>query len=169
MKQLLALLALLLVGCTGTPKGIQPVTGFQLNRYLGTWYEVARLDHPFERGLSKVSAQYSLREDGGVNVLNRGYSAKNEEWKESRGKAYFVQSPDVAHLKVSFFGPFYGSYVVIDLDRTAYQYALVCGPNRDYLWILSRRPDMPGEQRNALVAKAKSLGFKTEELIYVEH
>lgn len=169
MRRLLVLFSLFLVGCTGMPEGLQPVSNFKLDRYLGKWYEIARLDHSFERGLTRVSAEYSMREDGGVRVLNRGYLAEKAQWKEAEGKAYFVDSPDLAYLKVSFFGPFYGSYVVLDLDHEGYQYAMVCGPNRSYLWILSRRPDMPIAQTEALVAKARQLGFDTDRLIYVDH
>ena len=169
MRQLLALLLLLLVGCTGMPKGVQPVKGFKLDRYLGTWYEVARLDHSFERGLTHVSAEYSLRNDGGVRVVNRGYSPEKRKWKQAEGKAYFVENPDTGYLKVSFFGPFYGSYIILDLDEEGYKYSLVCGPDRSYLWILARTPDLPAPQRDALVAKAKQLGFETRELIHVEH
>jgi apolipoprotein D and lipocalin family protein len=156
-------------GCTGVPEGVEVVTGFELQRYLGTWYEVARLDHRFERGLSDVSATYSMREDGGVKVLNRGFNSSANEWEEAIGKAYFVNSPDTGHLKVSFFGPFYGGYNVIELDETSYQYSLVAGPDRDYLWILSRTPELDDAILTRLVGKAAALGFPTDELIYVEH
>ncbi len=169
MKQFLVLLSLLLVGCTGMPSNVQPVKGLKLDRYLGKWYEVARLDHSFERGLTHVYAEYSLRDDGGIRVLNCGYSPEKREWKQAQGKAYFVQSPDIGYLKVSFFGPFYGSYIILDLDHEGYGYSLVCGPNRSYLWILARTPDLPAPQRDALVAKAERLGFDTSQLIYVDH
>jgi lipocalin len=110
------MIAFLFTGCVGVPKGVQPVQGFALDRYMGRWYEIARLDHSFERGLSHVTAEYSMRKDGGVRVLNRGYSENNKEWKSAEGKAYFVKSPDQGYLKVSFFGPFYGSYVVFELE-----------------------------------------------------
>lgn len=113
----------ILSGCVGIPEGIKPVENFQLERYLGTWHEIARLDHSFERGLSKVTADYSLREDGGINVVNRGFSADNNAWQEAQGKAYFVNEADKGHLKVSFFGPFYGSYIVFELDTIGYQRA----------------------------------------------
>ena len=141
---------------------------FQVDRYLGQWYEIARLDHSFERGLTHVSAHYSMRDDGGVKVLNRGYSAKENTWKQVEGKAYFVQAPDIGYLKVSFFGPFYGAYVIFDLDREHYTYALVCGPEKSYLWILSRTPHMTIDQRDTLVSKAADLGFDTEKLIFVD-
>ena len=156
-------------GCAGTPEGVEPVRGFELDRYLGTWYEIARLDHRFERGLSEVTATYSLRVDGGVQVVNRGYRSADGEWDEAVGKAYFVGDPDIGHLKVSFFGPFYGGYNVIELDKTAYQYSLVAGPDRSYLWILSRTPEMDPGPLEALVARAGQLGFATDELIFVAH
>lgn len=156
-------------GCAGMPEGAQPVTGFELDRYLGTWYEVARLDHRFERGMSNVTATYSMRDNGSVSVVNRGYKAAKGEWSEATGKAHLVGAADVGQLKVSFFGPFYGSYNILELDKDDYQYALISGPNRDYLWILSRSPTLDQDLMSALVNKAKSLDFPTDQLIYVSH
>jgi len=150
------------------PEKVKPVDHFQLERYLGQWFEIARLDHSFERGLSHVSAHYSMRDDGGVRVLNRGYSETEKTWKQAEGKAYFVQGPDIGYLKVSFFGPFYGSYILFDLDHEHYRYALVCGPDKSYLWILSRDPKMQDELRDALIARAAALGFDTSRLIFVD-
>ncbi len=166
---LLAALAVLVTACSGTPDGVETVSGFELNRYLGTWYEIARLDHRFERGLSNITATYSLRDDGGVKVINRGYNDEDREWDEAEGKAYFVGDDDVGHLKVSFFGPFYGGYNVIELDKEGYQYSMVAGPDRSYLWILSRTPEMNPEVLQRLIAKARDLGFAADELIMVEH
>ncbi|MFQ6245377.1 outer membrane lipoprotein Blc [Yersinia enterocolitica] len=149
------------------PKDVKIVDNFQLPRYLGTWYEIARLDHSFERGLDNVTANYSARDDGGVKVINRGYNAKKQQWQESIGKAYFIGSPQQASLKVSFFGPFYGGYNVIDLDDE-YQHALIAGPNREYLWILSRTPTIDNQTRDRLVSVAKNYGFPVEELIWVK-
>ncbi|MGO4999907.1 lipocalin family protein [Oceanisphaera sp. W20_SRM_FM3] len=163
----LALLAVLLTGCTGKPEGVTPVTNFDAQRYLGTWYEIARLDHSFERGLEQVAAEYKMRDDGGIRVLNRGVDASSGEPKEAEGKAYFVNNPSEAHLKVSFFGPFYGSYVVFELDD-AYQYAFVAGYNHDYLWLLARTPTISPELKAQFEAKAKALGFATEQLIWVK-
>ena len=169
MKKLMILLStLLLTACLGMPKQVQPVNNFQLERYLGTWYEIARLDHSFERGLSHVSANYSLLPNGQVRVLNRGYSAQQQAWKDIEGKAAFVQTPNIGHLKVSFFGPFYSSYVITDLDES-YQYALISGYNHSYLWILARQPQIPDAVKNRLIAKAQSLGFDTRQLIFVQH
>jgi len=167
-SRLFAAMAVLLVGCTGMPEGIETVEDFELERYLGTWYEIARLDHRFERGLSNVTANYSMKEDGGVRVLNRGRNADGE-WEEAEGKAYFVDRPDAGRLKVSFFGPFYGGYNIVELDKVDYGYALVVGPNRDYLWILARQPDLDAATLQRLVAAARELDFPVDDLIYVEH
>jgi apolipoprotein D and lipocalin family protein len=169
LKKLLALLVMLVPGCVGLPEGITPVAEFDVQRYLGQWYEIARLDHSFERGLEKVSADYSLRNDGGINVINRGYDTAKKEWKEAKGRAYFVGEPTVGRLKVSFFGPFYGGYNIIALDRQGYSYSMVCGPDRSYLWILSRTPEMEAGLLSGLVNQAKDLGFDTSSLIYVKH
>ncbi len=169
VRKLMFFLVLLLTGCVSMPDGVTPVENFQLERYLGKWYEIARLDHSFERGLSRISAEYSLNSDGSVKVINRGFSDKDQKWKEAVGKAYFVKSPDQGFLKVSFFGPFYGSYIILELDQQDYSYALVCGPDRSYLWILARSPKINDEAKNALITKAASLGFKIDELIFVKH
>nr|WP_249325610.1 lipocalin family protein [Halomonas boliviensis] len=156
----------LLTGCTGIPDGTEAVTGFELDRYLGQWYEIARLDHSFERGLDCVTATYSLRDDGGVRVINRGYNLEEQAWDEAEGRAYFIDDENVGRLKVSFFGPFYGGYNVLALDEE-YQWALVSGPNRDYLWILSRTPEMDSAAENHLRQRAAELDFPTDELIDV--
>lgn len=163
------ILVLFLAGCVGIPENVKPIENFKLDKYLGKWYEIARLDHSFERGLNRVTADYSLRDDGGVRVLNRGYSQKENAWKEAEGKAYFVKGSDQGHLKVSFFGPFYGSYIVFELDHENYQYALVCGPKKSYLWILARSPEMKQDRKDSLIAKAAQSGFDTSKLIFVAH
>lgn len=165
-KQLCFLLAALFSGCAGVPEGVTPVSGFELERYLGVWHEIARLDHSFERGLTGVSAEYSMRPDGGVRVLNRGYSAAKKKWKQAEGRAYFTGDKGVGSLKVSFFGPFYGGYNIIELDKAGYSYALVAGPDRSYLWILARSPELPPAVLAGLKAKAAALGFETDKLIY---
>ena len=172
MQKFMALLfitsVLLLQACSQLPENIEPVTDFDVNRYLGTWYEIARLDHSFERGLQQVTAEYSLRDDGGIKVVNRGFDTQKQEWDEATGKAYFVGDKNIGQLKVSFFGPFYGGYNIIALDE-AYQYAMVCGPDRSYLWILARTPDLDQSIVDNLVKAAGGLGFATQELIYVDH
>lgn len=169
MRKLLMVPVLLLMGCVGIPEGVTPVDNFELKRYLGKWYEIARFDHSFERGLTHVAAEYSLRSDGGITVLNRGYSTKKQKWKTAEGRAYFVDRDDLGHLKVSFFGPFYGSYIVFYLDHDAYRYSLVCGPNRSYLWILARRPIISDALKSKLMEKANAAGFDTGQLIFVDH
>ena len=169
MNKLLVALVLLLTGCIGIPEKAKPVDHFKLEKYLGKWYEIARLDHSFERGLTRVTADYSLRDDGGLRVINRGFSAKENKWKEAEGKAYFVKGSDQGYLKVSFFGPFYGSYIVLELDHENYEYSLVCGPDKSYLWILARGPKIKEDIKNILIAKAAALGFDTNKLIYVNH
>ena len=162
-------IAVVLHACTGIPAGIETVGDFDLNRYLGTWYEIARLDHAFERGLSRVSAHYTIGEDGALVVVNRGYDDDGRRWKEARGRAVFVGDPTVGRLKVSFFGPFYGAYNVVALDRERYAWAMVCGPSCDYLWILARSPDLAPERLAQLTRQAATLGFDTARLIRVEH
>ncbi|WP_394222493.1 lipocalin family protein [Alteromonas gracilis] len=158
-----------LSGCTGVPDKVTPVEGFELPRYLGKWYEIARFDHSFEEGLSEVTATYSMRDDGGVKVINRGFSEEDNAWDEAEGKAYFVDSATMGHLKVSFFGPFYASYVIMELDKAGYQYALITGPDKDYLWILARTPSISDEVRAQLLQKAKASGYDVSKLIWVEH
>ncbi len=167
LSALLTTLLLLLAGCTGLPNNIEPVTGFDQDRYLGTWYEIARLDHSFERGLSQVSAEYTLNEDGSIKVINRGYNEEDGEWNEAEGRAVFVGDSDVGHLKVSFFGPFYASYVVFGLDDD-YTTAYITGYNRDYLWLMSRTPEVSDEVLAAFRKRAEAQGFELGELIVVE-
>ncbi len=167
---ILALLfALTLAACaTAPPDGVRPVTSFDINRYLGQWYEIARLDHSFERSMSDVNATYQLQNDGSIKVINRGYDTQRQGWKEAVGRALFIGDSNTASLKVSFFGPFYGGYHVIALDKEHYRWSLVAGPDRNYLWILARDRTLPAEVREQLVSQAKALGFATDELIWVE-
>ncbi|MFB9217243.1 lipocalin family protein [Vibrio sinaloensis] len=166
MKTFSIILALmLLVGCTAKPDNLEAVTNFDANRYLGTWYEIARLDHSFERGLSNVSATYSFNEDGSIKVVNRGWNEEEQEWSEALGKAKFVQDENIGHLKVSFFGPFYSSYLIYYLEDD-YSTALVSGYNRDYFWILSRETQLPDYKLNKYLRIAEQAGFDTEGLIF---
>ena len=162
------LICLALCACTGLPEGVEPVQGFEPERYLGKWYEIARLDHSFERGLSRVTAEYSRRDEGGIRVINRGYNAEKGEWEQAEGKAYFVRSEDQGYLKVSFFGPFYGAYVVFGLDHENYRYSFVSGPDRSYLWLLARTPTVDQAVIDRFLAVAGSLGYPTDELIFVD-
>jgi apolipoprotein D and lipocalin family protein len=140
---------MLMSGCTGLPEGVSPVDGFDINKYMGKWYEIARLDHSFERNKHEVTAE--------------------KEWDEAEGKAYFVEGVDEGYLKVSFFGPFYGTYVVFELDKESYQYAFVSGPDKSYLWLLARTPTVDDELISQFVEKSKTLGFNTDELIFTRH
>tara|TARA_R110001599_G_scaffold103352_5_gene262934 strand:- start:57560 stop:58093 length:534 start_codon:yes stop_codon:yes gene_type:complete len=166
MKKLLSSFSLLLVGCMGMPETVAPVQNFELDQFLGKWYEVARLDHSFERGLSEVSAEYSLQKDGSVKVLNRGYKREDNKWKSAIGKASFAEGADQGYLKVSFFGPFYSSYVVFDLGEN-YQHAFVSGANTNYLWLLSRTPEISPVLRDQFLNMAKERGFDTNAVIWV--
>jgi apolipoprotein D and lipocalin family protein len=158
----------MLIGCTGVPDGLKPVEGFDLDKYLGKWYEIARLDHKFERGLNNVSATYAANDSGGITVINKGYKTKKGEWKSIKGVARSAGDATLGSLEVSFFGPFYGSYNIIALDRQNYNWAMVVGPSRSYFWILSRAKDMDEAQLNRLVSKAAEMGIDTEKLILVE-
>lgn len=159
-------MSLLLTGCQMKPETAQPIRNFEQTKYLGKWYEVARLDHRFERDLEKVTAEYSLRRDGAIRVVNRGYNYKKNKWEQVTGKAKFRGNEREAALKVSFFGPFYSGYNVIAISGD-YKYALVAGESLKYLWILSRHPTIPEEIKADFLAKAKAVGYKVEDLIWV--
>jgi apolipoprotein D and lipocalin family protein len=163
----LVALCLFLAACTGVPEGVEPVTDFDQSRYLGQWYEIARLDHSFERGLDQVTATYRLNADGSIAVLNRGFDAEQGEWREAEGVARFVQSPDIAHLKVSFFGPFYGSYIVFELGED-YDYAFVSGFNRDYLWLLARTPEVSAALHEHFLETITELAFDPAGLVWLD-
>lgn len=145
----------------------EALTGFELEKYLGTWYEIARMDHSFERGMSHVTATYSLKENGDVEVINKGYLKRKEQWKTATGTAKFKGSPDVAALKVTFFWPFYAGYHVVELADD-YSYALVAGDSEKYMWILSRTPTISDEVWQLLIQKASSLGYTTSKLVLVD-
>lgn len=157
-----------LLGCTSIPKGLKPVANFDVERYLGTWYEIARLDHSFEKNLSNVSAEYAWNPDGTISVTNRGYNIKKAEWKDIQGTAKFLGKDSIGSLKVSFFGPFYGGYHVIALDQETYHYAMVAGPSRSYLWILSRAKTLDENIYMDLVSQAENWGFDTTQVIKVQ-
>lgn len=167
----LIFISLLLVSCEGMPKNATSVKNFNIEKYLGKWYEIARLDFKYERNLNNTTALYELNDDGSVKVTNRGYNYVENKWQEANGKAVFrgdAKREGSAELKVSFFGPFYGSYNVIALDEN-YQYALVVGNSTKYLWILSRTTTIPLEIKEAYLEQAKLLGYNNENLVWVEH
>jgi apolipoprotein D and lipocalin family protein len=162
------LTALISACSTAPPEGLQSVTSFDVQRYQGTWYEIARLDHSFERNLNDVSASYKVQADGSVQVINRGFNTVKNEWKEAVGKALFTGESDRGSLKVSFFGPFYGGYHVVALDP-AYRWSMVVGPDRDYLWILARDKQLDPALKDTLLRQAQAFGLPIDQLIWVAH
>jgi apolipoprotein D and lipocalin family protein len=148
------------------PDNVEPVRNFDPERYLGTWYEIARLDHSFERDLERVTATYELNDDGSIAVLNKGFNTEKAEWRQAEGVAKPMGSNDIGHLKVSFFGPFYGTYAVFELADD-YSYAFVSGYNTDYLWLLAREPQISVDVRERFMARSQALGFETADLIWV--
>ena len=154
--------------CVTIPKGATAVSPFDKEKYLGKWYEIARMDFRFERNLNNTTANYSVNDDGSIKVVNRGYNYVKDEWDEAIGKAKFAGNENVARLKVSFFGPFYAPYNVIALD-SEYKYALVAGKNQDYMWILSRETTVPEDVKQDYLKIAGDLGYNTSDLIWVEH
>lgn len=159
---------LFLAGCAGNPVNAVAVSDFNSEKYLGTWYEVARLDHSFERGLTDVTANYTRRADGGITVLNRGFDTDKGKFDDAKGKAKFAGDETTGHLKVSFFGPFYGDYIIFGLDKPDYSYAFVSGGKDNYLWLLSRTPNVLDAVREAFIAQSQSLGYDTDTLIWVD-
>lgn len=157
----------LLPYCKTMPKGAVAVKPFDINKYLGKWYEIARFDYRFERNLKNVTAEYSLNEDGTIRVLNGGYNTKENKWKKAVGKAKFRDGKDEGKLKVSFFGPFYAAYNVIAVSPD-YKYALVAGNSLGYLWLLSRDKTMPENIKEQYLQKARQIGYDTSKLIWVQ-
>lgn len=170
LKFLFLPFVLLLMGCTtGVPDGVTPVQNFDAPRYMGTWYEIARLDHSFERGLTDVTAHYSLKDDGTINVVNKGFDRQKCKWNTAEGRAKFVDGSDKGSLAVSFFGPFYGGYHIFALDHEGYEWVAISGPSHKYLWFLSRRPELSPDIVKMLEGKAREAGFAIDNLIYVSH
>jgi len=164
----MGLIGILFGSCSTIPEGAVAVKPFNKEKYLGKWYEIARFDFKFERNMNNTTAQYSINDNGTIKVVNRGYNYEKKEWKEANGIAKFVGDDDVAMLKVSFFRPFYSGYNVIAIDND-YRFALVCGKNLSYLWILSRETTIPEDIKQNYITIAKKLGFNTSDLIWVEH
>jgi len=154
--------------CSTIPDGVTAVAPFAKDKYLGKWYEIARLDFKYEKDLNSTTANYSTNDDGTIKVVNRGYNVKKKQWEESTGKAKFVDNDKVAMLKVSFFGPFYSGYNVIAIDPD-YKYALVAGESLKYLWILSREKTIPNDIKEKYLKVAQEVGYNTSELVWVEH
>ena len=157
-----------LFSCATIPKGAVAVEPFEKEKYLGKWYEIARMDFKFEKNLNNTTATYSLNNNGSIKVDNQGYNTKKEKWTQAIGKAKFVGDEDVGKLKVSFFGPFYSGYNVIAIDKD-YQYALVAGKSLKYLWILSRETEIPMNVKNKYLKIAEDIGYNTSELLWITH
>ena len=162
-----AAMAFALSSCVSIPKGAKAVSPFYKDKYLGQWYEIARLDFKFEKGLDHVTATYSLKDPHTIRVDNKGYSTKDQTWKESIGKAKLVGTGTYGRLKVSFFGPFYAGYNVIAIDPD-YRYALVAGNNLDYMWLLSREKTMPEDVKNKYLQQAEALGYNVQKLVWTK-
>ena len=154
--------------CASIPQKAKPVENFEVNRYLGTWYEVARFDFRFEKDLDNTSANYTLDKKGNVIVMNSGYNFVKKKWSKADGLAKFRGDKNIAALKVSFFGPFYSGYNVIALDEN-YQYALIAGKSLDYIWILSRTKELPDEIKTEYLKIAEDIGYDTSRLIWIKH
>ena len=159
---------ILLTSCASIPKNAKAVEDFQMSRYLGTWYEIARFDFRFEKDLDNTMAQYALDKNGHVKVLNSGYNYVKDKWTSAEGLAKFRGDKNIASLKVSFFGPFYSGYNVLALNED-YKYALVAGKDLDYLWILSRDKNIPENVKQAYLKTAIDVGYDTSNLIWVKH
>jgi apolipoprotein D and lipocalin family protein len=161
----------LLSGCSPSKEmnteSISAVQQFDLQRYLGTWYEIGRLPHSFENGLDKVTATYTLRDDGMIGVLNRGFSSSKQKWSEASGKARLKPGAKGAYLEVSFFWIFYADYKVIELD-TNYTYAMITSSSKEYLWVLCRTPKLDETIYSNLLRKAGNLGFNTNDIYKVQ-
>lgn len=162
------LLVMLSFSCSTIPKGVVAVKPFDKEKYLGKWYEIARLDFKYERNLNNTTAEYSLNDNGSIKVDNRGFNFKKGKEEQAIGKAKFIGDENIAMLKVSFWGPFYAGYNVIALDED-YKYALVSGDRFKYLWILSRETTIPDDIRSKYLNIAENLGYKVSDLIWVEH
>ena len=166
-----ALLAFIIVisnSCQSTPKEMEQKTveELDLDRYLGTWYEIARFNHSFERGLEGVTATYSIKDDGKIKVINKGYkNSLDGEPKVAIGKAKLTDEP--GRLKVSFFWIFYADYLVMELDKD-YQWVLIGSKSDKYLWILSRTPQLEESVKGHILNLAQNRGYDTSKLIWVE-
>jgi len=165
---LLAILGLTSCGQTKQKLNMETVKTLDLNRYLGSWYEIARFDHSFERGLVGTKANYSLQPNGMIKVVNSGYkNTLDGEYKEAIGKAKFASDKNLAHLRVSFFWIFYSDYYVLELDEQNYSYAMIGSSSDKYFWILSRTLQLPKATLDTLINKAKERGYDTTKIIYV--
>lgn len=167
----LLLIAIIMIGfssCASIPEGAVAVTPFDKAKYLGKWYEIARLDFKYERNMDNTTAEYSLNDNGTIKVDNRGYNYKKGKWQQAIGKAKFVGDENLAMLKVSFFGPFYSGYNVIAIDKN-YKYALIAGASLKYLWILSRETSIPNDIKESYLKISQGIGYNTDNLLWIKH
>ncbi len=151
--------------CKTMPKQMSPVSGFDPNRFLGEWYEIARYDFMFEKNMSKVRAAYFMNGNGTIKIVNSGYDFVAQKYKTKTGTAKFVGPQSEGRLKVTFFWPFYSGYNVVALDQN-YQYALIAGDNLNLMWILSRTPTIPDDIKNNYLDIARQMGYNTSKLIW---
>lgn len=165
---LLAAAAIFAATTIGARDDLEVVPRVDLDRYVGRWYEIARLPNRFEKQCAgSVTATYSVRADGKIEVVNRCRKSSGA-YTTATGKAKIVDKTTNAKLKVTFFWPFYGDYWILDLGDN-YEYAVVGSPNRKYLWILSRNRQMDESLYRQLLAKMAARGFKTEQMIKTSH
>lgn len=162
----LALAYTFLNSCAGIPDGVTAVQNFNKEKYLGKWYEIARFDYRFEKDINNATAEYSINPDGSIKVFNKGFNFKKQKWDSATGKAKFVGSDKEARLKVSFFGPFYAGYNVVDIDEN-YQNALIYGSSTKYIWLLSRTKTMDENTKKRFLDKAKKDGYDISKLVWV--
>ena len=170
MRQIITLtLLMILFSCKSQNPPLNVVQQLDIKKYTGTWYEIARLPNSFEKGLECITANYTLLENGKIQVVNKGHLAENlAKVKTAKGKAYIPDKNEPAKLRVTFFWPFYGDYWVLALD-SEYQYALVGVPDRKYLWVLSRTVDMDDTIYQELLSVAKKNGFAVDKMVKVKH
>lgn len=167
-SSIVLIMSIFLFSCSSIPKGVNAVTPFYKDKYLGKWYEIARFDFRFEKDLNNTTAEYSVNRNGSIRVVNSGYDTIRKQMVQAVGKAKFKGDENTAMLKVSFFGPFYAGYNVIAIDQD-YKYALVCGQSLDYLWILARETSIPDEIRKKYLEIAQNAGFDIKKLLWIAH
>ncbi len=164
----IAFLCLILLPITAKSQKlmVKPVNNFNLEQYLGVWYEIARIENSFEEGLTNVTATYKLRDNGKISVINKGYEAEDNEWDNTESYGDFAESPDIGHIEVTFFWPFYVDYIVFEIGKN-YEYAFVTSDSTEYLWLLSRTPTIDKKIIDHFLAVAKKKQFKIDDLVFV--
>lgn len=166
MNTLKKLLFIVVLSSCSTSIETNVVKDFKANKYLGKWYEIARFDNRFEKGLDNVSATYTKIKQNKIRVINRGYNKEKKNWKEAKGIALLNKNPEIGKLRVSFFWPFFGDYNILYIDEE-YEHAIVGSKSKDYLWLLSRHYTINEEQKDMLTTKIENLGYDINNLIYI--